>query len=183
MIENATALIAQTPAARPSMPSEKLTTFITKTRPTIVSGAPAPPRSTAPRNGSVKFVTSTPAETGIAAATICPASLTARDQLEAVVDRADESDQRAAREDAPHAVADLAVEVQEQRARDEHPGEDREAAEQRRLARREARGHAGGRRRRRGRRSRAASGVSSAASRNAVAKPRIASRSSIRRGA
>ena len=33
MIENATALIAQTPAARPSMPSEKFTTFITKTRP------------------------------------------------------------------------------------------------------------------------------------------------------
>ena len=39
MIENAIALIAQTPAASPSMPSEKLTTFITTTRPSTVSGA------------------------------------------------------------------------------------------------------------------------------------------------
>ena len=39
MIAKATALIAQTPAARPSMPSEKFTTFITKTRPSTVSGA------------------------------------------------------------------------------------------------------------------------------------------------
>ena len=33
MIENAIALIAQTPAASPSMPSEKFTTFITNDEP------------------------------------------------------------------------------------------------------------------------------------------------------
>ena len=33
MIANATAEIAQTPAASPSMPSEKLTTFITRDEP------------------------------------------------------------------------------------------------------------------------------------------------------
>ena len=39
MIANATAAIAHTPAARPSMPSEKLTTFISSTSANTVSGA------------------------------------------------------------------------------------------------------------------------------------------------
>ncbi len=37
MIANAAAEIAQTPAASPSTPSEKLTTFISSTRPSTVS--------------------------------------------------------------------------------------------------------------------------------------------------
>ena len=76
MIEKVIALIAQTPAASPSAPSDRLTTFITATRPATVSGPPASPKLTAPTKGSVMLVTSTPAATGIAAATIWPASLT-----------------------------------------------------------------------------------------------------------
>ena len=40
MIENATAEIAHTPAASPSTPSEKLTTFISSTSANTVSGPP-----------------------------------------------------------------------------------------------------------------------------------------------
>jgi hypothetical protein len=76
MTEKASALIAQTPAARPSMPSEKLTTFITPTSATTVIGPPASPKLSAPMNGSVMFVTSTPETTGITAAPTWPASLT-----------------------------------------------------------------------------------------------------------
>ena len=42
-----------------------------------MSGPPASPKLTAPTKGSVMLVTSTPAATGMAAATIWPASLTA----------------------------------------------------------------------------------------------------------
>ncbi|CAB4866762.1 unannotated protein [freshwater metagenome] len=68
--ENATAPIAQTPAARPSIPSEKLTTFIRATSPITVSGTPTQPKSTAPANGRVMLLTFTPAETGMIAAAV-----------------------------------------------------------------------------------------------------------------
>ncbi len=77
MIANATAAIVQTPAARPSTPSEKLTTFIIATRPMTVTGPPAEPKSIAPRNGSVMLVASTPPTTGMIAAAVWPSSLTA----------------------------------------------------------------------------------------------------------
>ena len=41
MTTNAAAAIAQTPAASPSMPSEKLTTFMISTIPSTVSGTPS----------------------------------------------------------------------------------------------------------------------------------------------
>ena len=66
MIENAIEEIVHTPAAKPSMPSEKFTTFIRNTSPSRVSGSAASPRSMWPMNGSVKSVTTTPASTGIA---------------------------------------------------------------------------------------------------------------------
>ena len=61
MIENAAAEIAHTPAASPSTPSEKLTTFISATSPSTVSGPPRCCRSTWWTNGSVKLSTLTPA--------------------------------------------------------------------------------------------------------------------------
>ena len=67
--------IPHTPAASPSSPSRKLTMFITATIQTIVSGTPIPAgRSTAPKNGSVKWSIQTPKAVGIAAAITCPAS-------------------------------------------------------------------------------------------------------------
>ena len=61
----APAMIAQTPAARPSTPSEKLTTFIRKTRPSTVTIGPAfvtPALGnwSLPANGSVIDFTATP---------------------------------------------------------------------------------------------------------------------------
>ena len=76
MMLNATAEIAQTPAARPSTPSLRLTTFMTATSPSTVSGPPRSPKSTAPRNGRVMLRTTTPALTRISEATIWPISLT-----------------------------------------------------------------------------------------------------------
>ena len=69
--------IAQTPEARPSIPSRKLTMFITATIQMIVSGTPIHGgTSTAPRNGSVKWSIQTPNAVGIAAASTWPASFT-----------------------------------------------------------------------------------------------------------
>ena len=78
MIANVAAAIVQTPAARPSAPSVKFTTFITATIPTSVSALPTVSlRPIGSKNGSVRWSTYTPADTGIAAAANCPASLTA----------------------------------------------------------------------------------------------------------
>ena len=77
MIANELAAIAQTPAASPSTPSEKLTTLMISTMPSIVSGTASGPRSTGPMNGSVKSFTTTPSSTGMATAATCPASLIA----------------------------------------------------------------------------------------------------------
>ena len=75
-------MIAQTPAARPSTPSEKLTTFIIATSPITVSTGPAfvtPAlgKSSLPTNGSVIAFTVTPKCTTITAASTCPPSFTA----------------------------------------------------------------------------------------------------------
>jgi hypothetical protein len=77
----AAAMIVHTPAARPSTPSEKLTTFIIATRPSTVSSGPAlvtPAfgNASVPTNGNVIAFTATPKCTTITAATTCPASLT-----------------------------------------------------------------------------------------------------------
>ena len=68
--------IAQTPEARPSTPSDRLTTFMTTTRPISVSGPPSSPRSTRPMNGNVKSSTRTPESTQISAAATWPSSFT-----------------------------------------------------------------------------------------------------------
>ena len=60
MIANVAAAIVQTPAASPSTPSVKFTTFITATIPISVSGLPQSPRSSGLTNGSVTFSTQTP---------------------------------------------------------------------------------------------------------------------------
>ena len=75
MIENATAEIAHTPAASPSTPSEKFTTFISATSPSAVTGAPRSPISTRCTNGNVNASTVTPDVTSTTAAATCPASL------------------------------------------------------------------------------------------------------------
>ena len=74
-IANVRPAIAQTPDARPSIPSRKLTMFITATIQTIVSVIPTEAgRSTTPTNGNVKWSIHTPDAQAIAAAAICPAS-------------------------------------------------------------------------------------------------------------
>ena len=73
------AMIAHTPAARPSTPSEKLTTFIITTSPTTVSSGPpsvmpALGSEMCPKNGSVTAFTPTPKCTTTTAARTWPAS-------------------------------------------------------------------------------------------------------------
>jgi len=82
MIAIVAAMITQTPAASPSTPSEKLTTFIITTSPSTVSTGPAlvtPAlgKASCPTNGSVITLTATPKCTTITAATIWPISLSA----------------------------------------------------------------------------------------------------------
>ena len=70
-IANVRPAIAQTPEARPSIPSRKLTMFMTATIQTTVSGIPTQAgRSTTPRNGNVKWSIQTPNASGIDAAAI-----------------------------------------------------------------------------------------------------------------
>ncbi len=108
-----------TPAARPSTPSVKLTTFITATIASPVTIAPpVAPRSTAPTNGSVNDSTRTPAATGMAAAAIWPASFTAGGRSYRSSSAPTSISQQRAAQDA----ACLAVERQEdEEAGDETP--------------------------------------------------------------
>ncbi len=76
MTANVAAAIVHTPAASPSTPSVKFTTFMTATMPTTVSTAPAPPSSSTPISGIEISSTLTPEATGITAAPTCPSSLT-----------------------------------------------------------------------------------------------------------
>ena len=75
MIANDVAAIAHTPAARPSTPSEKLTTLMISTMPSMVSGTASGPKSIGPTKGSVTSSTTTPSSTGTATAATCPTSL------------------------------------------------------------------------------------------------------------
>ncbi len=76
MIANAMPSIVHTPAASPSTPSEKLTTFIRPTSQIALRTPPACGNCSAPTNGSVMSVTTAPPSTAMIAAAICPASLT-----------------------------------------------------------------------------------------------------------
>ena len=137
MTENAIAEIAHTPAARPSTPSEKLTTFMTATRPSTVSGPPRSPNSTAPRNGNVMLRTTTSGvdEDQRGDAPGPRAWRRAADRAQS--SHAPTSVMNAAAIEDP--ARPLAVGHEQQRS-DQRPGEDRQAAEQRRrLARQAAR--------------------------------------------
>src|ERR1019366_6575949 len=67
--------MVQTPAASPSTPSEKLTTFINPTSQITVKTPPVLGNVSAPTNGSVTSVTTAPPSTAITAAAIWPRSL------------------------------------------------------------------------------------------------------------
>ena len=136
-------MIAQTPAARPSTPSEKLTTFIIATSPITVRIGPAfvdRCRGSAGRRrtGSVIALTSTPKCTTTNAATSWPASFAAGWKSKRS-SSAPTSVISAAPKSTPcqtfgvRAVAGR----QPDRAATSDAGEDREAAEQRRRALRE----------------------------------------------
>ena len=73
--QNVIAVIAAMPAARPSMPSMKLTLFIRATIQITVTGYCSVPRSKGSKNGSVMWSIVAPAATGMIAAPISPASL------------------------------------------------------------------------------------------------------------
>ena len=65
MTANAAAEIAHTPAASPSIPSEKFTTFMSPTSPISVSASPSSSKSTRPMNGTVTSSMLTPESTSI----------------------------------------------------------------------------------------------------------------------
>ena len=139
MIEKAAAEIAHTPAASPSMPSEKFTTFITKTSPTSVSGPPSSPNSSAPIERQRDVGDLHPREHADQGGGELPGELQAGRDVAQVVGEADEGDQRGRQQDAARALGD----GQEERRGQQHAGEDRDPAQQRRrLAREPAIGHA-----------------------------------------
>ena len=143
MIANAIPSIVQSPAASPSTPSEKLTTFISPTSQIALSTPPAFGNWSAPMNGSVTSVTITPPSTAITAAAICPSSFTSggRSRQSSI---APTSVIRAAPAMIAHVwtvppdprrVADMRQVDRRRhpdRRGDQHAGQDRQPAEQRR---------------------------------------------------
>ena len=136
--ESAAAEITQTPAASPSTPSIRLITLITATIPTIVSTWPrwtlpigatskssTERRSTPPTNGSVNELALTPLRTGIAAATVWPASFSSGVEVEDVVEHADDDDHHGADQQR----LGLLGPRQEEDRGDAGADEDRQAAE------------------------------------------------------
>ncbi len=77
------------PAASPSTPSEKLTTFISPTSQITVSTPPVFGNWSAPTNGSVTSVTTTPPCDRDQRGRDLPEQLPQRPQVKGVVDRAD----------------------------------------------------------------------------------------------
>ena len=149
MIANAMPSIVQTPAASPSTPSEKLTTFIIPTSQMTVSDTAlvgelqrAHERDRDPGHDGSRLDRDHRRDD-------LSDQLDPRPQRANVVDRADERDQAGAGDHAPHmdGAAGTALSVrdmrqvdrtrQPDRRRHQHPGEDREPAEQRRLAQRQ----------------------------------------------
>ena len=131
MTPSAAAAIAQTPAARPSMPSDRLTTFITTTSPNAVSGPPRSPKSSRPTNGSVPESTRDPAAHGDPSPrAIWPASFSAgcRSKRSSIAPTAVMT-AAAARIPCSSSVPGMTIDRGDRAA-----GEDRQAAEQRRAA-------------------------------------------------
>ena len=103
MIEKVIALIAQTPAARPSTPSERLTTFITATRPATVSGPPASPKLDRADERQRDVGDLDARRDGDAGRDDLAGELGAGREVEAVVEGADERDDDRAGQDRPSA--------------------------------------------------------------------------------
>ena len=136
---SATAMIAQTPAARPSTPSEKLTTFISATNPTtVIAGAGVGEVQQAHEGQRDPFDDDAEVHDDQRGGDL-PSELHHGRQLEAVVERAHERDHGGGDQ---HAVPDAFV-GQPDQPRDERAGEDRKSAEQRRGRARRARARAG----------------------------------------
>ena len=108
--------IAHTPEASPSIPSRKLTMFITATIQTIVSGTPIHGgTSTAPRNGQREVVDPDAERRRDRGGQHLAGELHDRREAAEVVDRADDAGDGGAEQDAAH----LAREVEERERRDE----------------------------------------------------------------
>ncbi len=128
MTANVTPEIAHTPAASPSMPSRKLTMFMTATIQTIVSVTPIQAgRSTTPTKGNVKWSTQTPKAVGNRRREHLAGELGQGREAAEVVDGAHDARHGGAKEDAAH----LAGEVEERERRHDDAEEDREPAEPR----------------------------------------------------
>ena len=128
MIENATAAIAHTPAARPSTPSEKLTMFISSTSASAVSRAAEVAELDAVQERERERVDLHAGGDEHDRRRDLPGELDDGGRSKHVVERADDRDQRRGGKDA---FGPLVV-GQEQQARDERAAEDRQPAEQRR---------------------------------------------------
>ena len=128
MIANVTAEIVQTPAARPSTPSVKFTTFITATIASPVSSPPpVAPRSTEPDERQRERLHAHAGGDRDRGCRDLPEQLHRRRHVVEVVDRADDGHQQRAAEDAAH----LAVDGQEQDGGHEDAREDRQPTEPR----------------------------------------------------
>ena len=116
----------QTPAARPSSPSRKLTMFMIATIQRTDSGIPTQSGSSwMPRNGNVKRCDPDAEADRDRGRSDLAAELLPPAQPAEVVDRADRRRDRGAEQEPAH----LAREVEERERRDEDPEEEREAAE------------------------------------------------------
>ena len=104
MIENATAEIAHTPAARPSTPSEKFTTFISATSPSAVTGAPKVPELDAVQERQRERLHLHTGSRARRRPASLPASLINQCRSKTSWNRADDRDQRRAGEDALRAL-------------------------------------------------------------------------------
>ena len=127
------AAIAQTPEARPSTPSDRLTTFMTTTRPISGQRAAQLAEVDAADERQREVVDADAREHADQRGGDLPQQLHARREVAQVVEQPDRGDQDRGGEDAAH----LGRDGQEDDARHEHAGEDRQPAEQRRRLRRE----------------------------------------------
>ncbi len=131
---NAAAEIAHTPAASPSMPSEKLTTFMIADQPEQRQHVAGGAELDAAQERQRDDVDADAGEHQHQRGGHLAGELGARAELAPVVERADRRDQRRAAEDP----LDRLRERHEQQRRHQHGGEDRQAAEQRRRLARQA---------------------------------------------
>ena len=130
--------IAHSPAASPSTPSEKLTTFISPTSHSTVRKPPSCGNWSEPTNGSVTSVTTAPPSTAITAARSDRSACRIGGRSREVVDRPDEGDQARRPPRASRCGRSRPIHVargpcgaggcrrQPEQRRQQHPGQDRQ---------------------------------------------------------